>query len=256
MLQAFGEPVIKAFVQEGVNEALKLEAALGQLDVPMKVVLMHYAPMRETTAGEQVELPPFLGTTRLSAPSTRSARRRYSTATRTTGRPRARRRKGIPVFNVAMPVLKNRASTCPRLAACRWARRQSSRAQPTQPQLIVRHREGRARLSPTRAKTAARMRPTDLRLMPRASPLRRRLAAHVGMSGSPPVPERRGPRGLADALQDLVHPDRLRDVALRAEELGLPLEPVGGEDQDRDGGALRGRRASAPSRPSRRAPAS
>ena len=29
MLQAFGEPSIKAFVQEAVNEALKLEAALG-----------------------------------------------------------------------------------------------------------------------------------------------------------------------------------------------------------------------------------
>src|SRR5512138_1535851 len=38
MLQAFGEPVVKAFVQEAVNEALKLEAALGQLEVATKVV--------------------------------------------------------------------------------------------------------------------------------------------------------------------------------------------------------------------------
>ncbi|HYG66457.1 MAG TPA: metallophosphoesterase, partial [Anaeromyxobacteraceae bacterium] len=44
MLQAFGEPSIKAFVQEAVNEALKLEAALAQLDIERRVVLMHYAP--------------------------------------------------------------------------------------------------------------------------------------------------------------------------------------------------------------------
>src|SRR5512133_3946986 len=53
------------------------------------------------------------------------------------------------------------------------------------------------------------------------------------------MPHRRRAGGLPDALQDLVHPDRLRDVALRAEQLRLPLEPVRGEDQDRDRGALR-----------------
>src|SRR6185503_3635040 len=37
-LQAFGEANIKAFVQEAVNESLKLENALGQLDTPKKVV--------------------------------------------------------------------------------------------------------------------------------------------------------------------------------------------------------------------------
>ena|GEM_PF-7101 len=64
------------------------------------------------------------------------------------------------------------------------------------------------------------------------------------------VPQRRRPRGLPHALQDLVHPDRLRDVALGAEELGLPLEAVGGEDQDRHGGALR-----VPAHPLHHAPA-
>src|SRR5919198_338665 len=44
---------------------------------------------------------------------------------------------------------------------------------------------------------------------------------------------------LAYALQDLLHTHALRDVALGAEELGLPLEAVRGEDEDRDGGALR-----------------
>src|SRR5512138_190764 len=67
LLQAFGEPAVKAFVQEAVSEGLKLEAALAQLDVPKKVVLLHYAPIAATTEGEVPEIRPFLGTSRLAA---------------------------------------------------------------------------------------------------------------------------------------------------------------------------------------------
>ena len=58
-LQAFGEPAIKAFVQEAVNEALKLEAALGQLDTPKKVVIMHYAPIAADHRGREPGDPPL-----------------------------------------------------------------------------------------------------------------------------------------------------------------------------------------------------
>ena len=106
MLQAFGEPAIKAFVQEAVNESLKLEAALAQLDGP-KVVLVHYAPIPETCEGEEAELRPFLGTTRLVAPceafGASAIFHGHAHHGRFEGRTPA---KGIPVYNVAMPVLK------------------------------------------------------------------------------------------------------------------------------------------------------
>jgi Icc-related predicted phosphoesterase len=106
MLQAFGEPVIKAFVQEAVNEALKLEAALAQLDLPTKVVLTHYAPIAETTEGEDPEIKPFLGTTRLCAPCEAFGASAIFHGHAHHGKPDGRTPKGIPVYNVAMPMLK------------------------------------------------------------------------------------------------------------------------------------------------------
>jgi Icc-related predicted phosphoesterase len=106
LLQAFGEPAVKAFVQEGVNEALKLEAALAQLDIRRKVVLMHYAPIAETTDGENPNIQPFLGTTRLAAPCDAFGALAVFHGHAHHGKPEGRSPKGIPVFNVAMPVLR------------------------------------------------------------------------------------------------------------------------------------------------------
>ena len=106
MLQAFGEPAVKAFVQEAVNEGLKLEAALAQLDLPKKVVLMHYAPIAATTDGEDPALRPFLGTTRLAAPCDAFGAIAVFHGHAHHGAPEGRTPGGIPVYNVAMPVLK------------------------------------------------------------------------------------------------------------------------------------------------------
>lgn len=106
MLQAFGEPIVKAFVQEAVNEGLKLEAALAQLDIAKKVVLVHYAPITGTTEGEDPEIRPFLGTSRLSAPCEAFGAIAVFHGHAHHGVPEARTPKGIPVYNVAMPVLK------------------------------------------------------------------------------------------------------------------------------------------------------
>lgn len=106
MLQAFGEPTIKAFVQEAVAEALKLEAALAQLDMPRKVVVMHYAPVRDTTAGEHAELTPFLGTSRLAAPIDAFGALAVFHGHAHHGVPEGRTPRGVPVYNVAAPVLK------------------------------------------------------------------------------------------------------------------------------------------------------
>jgi len=104
-LQAFGESPIKAFVQEGVNESLKLEAALGQLDTPKKVVMLHYSPIAETCAGEQAELMPFLGTSRLAYPIDHYGAAVVFHGHSHFGTREARTPGGIRVLNVAMPLL-------------------------------------------------------------------------------------------------------------------------------------------------------
>jgi Icc-related predicted phosphoesterase len=106
LLQAFGEPAVKAFVQEGVNEGLKLEAALAQLDLPKKVVLMHYAPVSATTDGEHPEIRAYLGTTRLAAPCDAFGALAVFHGHAHHGAPEGRTPGGIPVYNVALPVLK------------------------------------------------------------------------------------------------------------------------------------------------------
>jgi Icc-related predicted phosphoesterase len=106
MLQAFGEPVVKAFVQEAVSEGLKLEAALGQLDVDKKVVLMHYAPIAQTTEGEAPEIRAYLGTSRLVVPIDAFGAVAVFHGHAHHGAPEGRTPRGVPVYNVAMPVLK------------------------------------------------------------------------------------------------------------------------------------------------------
>src|SRR5262249_56825104 len=63
-LQAFGEGPTKAFVQEGVSESLKLEAALGQLETPKKVVMRHYRPIADTCLGGLAGMRTLLRTRR------------------------------------------------------------------------------------------------------------------------------------------------------------------------------------------------
>ena len=66
MLGAFGEPAIKAMVAESVNEALRLENAMRKVPAGRTMVVLHYAPIRDTIAGEPPEIFPFLGSSRLA----------------------------------------------------------------------------------------------------------------------------------------------------------------------------------------------
>src|SRR5262249_36274896 len=104
--QAFGEAPIKSFVQEGVAESLKLESALGQLNTPKKVVIMHYAPIAATTMGEIPELRPFLGTSRLAGPVNRYGADAIFHGHSHFGSLQGKTDRGVPVYNVAMPLLK------------------------------------------------------------------------------------------------------------------------------------------------------
>jgi Icc-related predicted phosphoesterase len=104
-LQAFGEGQTKGFVQEAVNESLKLEAALSHLDVEKKLVIMHYAPVPDTIQGENIEIFPFLGTSRLAMPVDHYGALMVFHGHAHHGSHEGKTKGGVPVFNVAMPLM-------------------------------------------------------------------------------------------------------------------------------------------------------
>jgi Icc-related predicted phosphoesterase len=105
-LSPWGEPVLKAFVQEAVNEELKLDAALSRLATPHRVVLLHYAPIRATVEGEPEEIIPFLGSSRLEDPLNRHEASVAFHGHAHMGAPAGTTSRGTRVFNVSVPVLK------------------------------------------------------------------------------------------------------------------------------------------------------
>jgi Icc-related predicted phosphoesterase len=105
-LGPWGEQIIKDFVHEAVQEALKLEAALARLTMEHRIALLHYAPIRATVEGESPEIFPFLGSSRLEDPLTRFEVTAVFHGHAHKGSPEGKTQSGIPVFNVAYPVLK------------------------------------------------------------------------------------------------------------------------------------------------------
>jgi len=104
-LQSWGEPILKQFVREAVEEALKLEAALARLRAPRRVAILHYSPIRATVDSEPAEILAFLGSSRLEEPINR-----YNAAAALHGHahhgaPEGRTSAGVPVYNVSIPVL-------------------------------------------------------------------------------------------------------------------------------------------------------
>ncbi len=105
-LQAWGERATKAVVRETVEEALKLETALSRLSTPVKIVALHYAPIEATVVGEPADIFPFLGCSRLEEPCDRYGVSAVFHGHAHHGAPQGKTSKGVPVFNVALPVLK------------------------------------------------------------------------------------------------------------------------------------------------------
>jgi Icc-related predicted phosphoesterase len=105
-LQPWGEGIIKQFVHETVEEALKLESALARLRTPTRVAVLHYAPIAETVDGEPREIYPFLGSSRLEEPLLRYPVAAVFHGHAHRGRPEGRTRGGVPVYNVCLPLLR------------------------------------------------------------------------------------------------------------------------------------------------------
>ena len=105
-LGPWGEPAIKQFVQEAIQEALKLESALAKLRTPQRIALLHYAPIAGTVEGEPVEIFPFLGSSRLEDPLVRYPVNFVVHGHAHRGTPEGRTVNGVPVYNVAKPLLQ------------------------------------------------------------------------------------------------------------------------------------------------------
>lgn len=112
-LGAWGEPSIKAFVQEAVDEAMKLEAALARLRTDRRIAVLHYAPIRATVENEPVEIFPFLGCSRLEDPLNRYPVTAVVHGHAHNGAPEGRTSGGTPVYNVSLPLLRKTAPDRP-----------------------------------------------------------------------------------------------------------------------------------------------
>jgi Icc-related predicted phosphoesterase len=109
MLSFFGEGAMKAFVQETVDEALHLDRALSRLDTEQrdikKIAVLHYAPIKETVVGEPEPIFPFLGCSRLAEPLSRHKVVAAFHGHAHIGTLEGRTTDGVPVYNVAKPIL-------------------------------------------------------------------------------------------------------------------------------------------------------
>ena len=106
-LAPFGEPMVKAFVDEAVNEARKLENSLRTLRTEKIVAVLHYSPVAETLRGEPIEIYQYLGSQRLA-----DALDRFENIALVVhghahhGAYEGRTMRGTPVYNCAQFVLR------------------------------------------------------------------------------------------------------------------------------------------------------
>lgn len=104
----WGEPAIKAFVQEVLDESLKLEGALARLKMTQRFAVLHYSPIRTTVEGEPPEIFPYLGCSRLEEPLTRYPVTAVFHGHAHNGSPEGQTSTGTPVYNVSLPLMRKR----------------------------------------------------------------------------------------------------------------------------------------------------
>lgn len=105
-LGPWGENIMKQFVHEAVNEALKLESALARLRNDYRIAILHYAPIQGTVEGEPLEIYPFLGCSRLEEPLGRYPVTAVFHGHAHHGQPEGRTAKNVPVYNVSMSLMR------------------------------------------------------------------------------------------------------------------------------------------------------
>lgn len=106
MLGSFGEAAIKTMVSETVDEAMRLENALRKTSAQHSVVVLHYAPIAETVAGEPEAIYPFLGSSRFAETIDRFRVSAVVHGHAHRGTYKGKTPGGAPVYNVAAHVEK------------------------------------------------------------------------------------------------------------------------------------------------------
>ena len=102
----FGEPEMKAFVRHTRDLADGLQRALGELHTDVRVALTHFAPVKDTLGAERLEIYPFLGSYLLGEAVDAAGADLVIHGHAHNGIEKGVTPGGIPVRNVALPVLK------------------------------------------------------------------------------------------------------------------------------------------------------
>jgi Icc-related predicted phosphoesterase len=102
---SFGEPEMKAFALRGAHDAGQLQQALARLGTTVRIVLLHYAPVGDTLVGEPPEIHCFLGDYRLAEVVDGCGADLVLHGHAHSGREHGRTPGGVPVRNVARPVI-------------------------------------------------------------------------------------------------------------------------------------------------------
>lgn len=105
-LPDFGEPLLRAVYRETSDEVDAISRGLTEVaHCPVRIVLLHYAPIEETLEGEPPGIHTFLGSSRLADPI-----REHEPDLVLHGHAHAGRFEGwigsTPVHNVSVPVMK------------------------------------------------------------------------------------------------------------------------------------------------------
>lgn len=113
VLAPWGEPIVKRFVREALDEALKLESALSRLRTQHRFAILHYAPIQDTVEGEPLEILPFLGCSRLEEPLNRYPLTAVFHGHAHHGKYEGKTKSGVTVYNVAHSLMLRRTPDRP-----------------------------------------------------------------------------------------------------------------------------------------------
>lgn len=102
----FGEPEMKAFVAHTRRMAERLEQSLSSLEADVRIALTHYSPVEATLEGERREIYPFLGSYLLGEAIDKAGANLALHGHAHAGTEKGATPCGIPVRNVARPVIQ------------------------------------------------------------------------------------------------------------------------------------------------------
>jgi Icc-related predicted phosphoesterase len=100
------KPRSRPLSRKRCTKAMKLESALAKLRTRHRIAMLHYAPIVGTVQGEPPEIFPFLGTSRLEDPLLRYPMDVVFHGHAHRGTHAGRTINGVPVYNVAKPLLQ------------------------------------------------------------------------------------------------------------------------------------------------------